>query len=146
MIRKVETISVTDYNNMASKETEGKHVRFQEPPTSPSPQRCEEEMEIQEAAPVRQDPPKEPEVLIISPRSDSEDSEVETLKKVIKERTTAWEKRRERAQKKRLILRIKKNTMGPNTLEVYRGMPPTPMEAPAQLFPEVKAEEIPNED
>ena len=147
VIRKVETISVTEYNNMTSEETDGKHVRFQEPPTSPSPQGCEEEeMEIQEAAPVKQDPPKEPEVLVISPKSDSEDSEIETLKKVIKERTTAWEKRRERAQRKRLILRIKKNSMGPNTLEVYRGMPPTPMEAPAQLFPEVKAEEIPNED
>ena len=150
VIRKVETISVTEYNNMPSEETEGKHVRFQEPPTSPSPQRCgeeeEEEMEIQEAAPVKQGPPKEPEVLVISPKSDSEDSEIETLKKVIKERTTAWEKRRERAQRKRLILRIKKNSMGPNTLEVYRGMPPTPMEAPVQLFPEVKAEEIPNED
>ena len=146
VIRKVETISVTEYNNMP----EDKHVRFQEPPTSPSPERCEEEkeeeMDIQEAAPVQQNPPKEPEVLVISPKSDSEDSEVETLKKVIKERATAWEKRRERAQRKRLILRIKKNTMGPNTLEVYRGIPPTPMEAPAQLFPEVKAEEIPNED
>ena len=136
---------------MPSEETEGKHVRFQEPPTSPSPQRCkeeegEEEMEIQEAAPVQQDPPKAPGVLVISPKSDSEDSEIETLKEVIKERTTAWEKRRERAQRKRLILRIKKNSMGPNTLEVYRGMPPTPMEAPAQLFPEVKADEIPNED
>ena len=58
VIRKVETISVTEYNNMPSEETEGKHVRFQEPPTSPSPQRCEkeeeeEEMEIQEAAPVQ---------------------------------------------------------------------------------------------
>ena len=148
VIRKVETISVTEYNNMPSEETESKHVRFQEPPTSPSPQTCEEEeeMEIQEAAPVKQNPPKEPEVLVISPKSDSEDSEVETLKKVIKERATAWEKRRERAQRKKLILRIKKNSMGPNTLEVYRGMPPTPMEAPAQLFPEVKAEEIPNED
>ena len=65
VIRKVETISVTEYNNMPSEETEDKHVRFQEPPTSPSPQRCEEEeeeeMEIQEAAPVKQDPPKEPE-------------------------------------------------------------------------------------
>ena len=146
VIRKVETISVTEYNNMP----EDKHVRFQEPPTSPSPERCEEEkeeeMDIQEAAPVQLDPPKEPEVLVISPKSDSEDSEVETLKKVIKERATAWEKRRERAQRKRLILRIKKNTMGPNTLEVYRGIPPTPMEAPAQLFPEVKSEEIPNED
>ena len=146
VIRKVETISVTEYNNMA----EDKHVRFQELPTSPSPERGEEEeeeeMEIQEAAPVQQDPPKEPEVLVISPKSDSEDSEVETLKKVIKERATAWEKRRERAQRKRLILRIKKNTMDPNTLEVYRGIPPTPMEAPAQLFPEVKADEIPNED
>ena len=146
VIRKVETISVTEYNNMP----EDKHVRFQEPPTSASPEWCEEEeeeeMDIQEAAPVQQDPPKEPDVLVISPKSDSEDSEVETLKKVIKERATAWEKRRERAQRKRLILRIKKNTMGPNTLEVYRGIPPTPMEAPAQLFPEVKAEEIPNED
>ena len=124
-------------------------MRFQEPPTSPSPQRCEEEeeeeIEIQEAAP-KQDPPKEPGVLVTSPKSDSEDSEIETLKKVIKERTTALEKRRERAQRKRLILRIMKNSMGPNTLEVYRGMPPTPMEAPSQLFPEVKAEEIPNED
>ena len=150
VIRKVETISVTEYNNMPSDETEEKHVRFQELPTSPSPQRCEEEeeeeMEIQGAAPVQQDPPKEPKVLVISPKSDSEDSEIDTLKKVIKERTTAWEKRRERAQRKRLILRIKKNSLGPNTLEVYRGMPPTLMEAPAQLFPEVKAEEIPNED
>ena len=147
VIRKVESISVTEYNNMTSEETDGKHVRFQEPPTSPSPQGCEEEeMEIQEAAPVKQDPPKEPEVLVISPKTDSEDSEVETLKKVIKDRATAWEKRRERAQRKKLILRIKKNSLGPNTLEVYRGMPPTPMEAPAQLFPEVKAEEIPNED
>ena len=94
-------------------------------------------MEVQEATPVKQDPPKEPEVLVISPRTDSDDSEVETLKQVIKERTTAWEKRRERAQRKRLILRIKKNNMGPNTLEVYRGTPPTPMEAPTQLFPEV---------
>ena len=131
---------------MSSGETEGKHVRFQEPPTSPSPQRCEEEMEVQEAAPVKQDPLKEPEVLVISPKTDSEDSEVDTLKQVIKERATAWEKRRERAQRKRLILRIKKNNMGPNTLEVYRGMPPTPMEAPTHLFPGVKAEEIPNED
>ena len=65
---------------------------------------------------------------------------------MIKERTTALEKRRERAQRKRLILRIKKNNMGPNTLEVYRGMPPTPMETPTQLFPEVKAEEVWNED
>ena len=103
-------------------------------------------MEIQEVAPVKQDPPKEPEVLVIYHKMDSEDSEVETLKKVIKDRATAWEKRRERAQKKKLILRIKKNSLGPNTLEVYRGMPPTPMEAPAQLFPEVKTEEIPNED
>ena len=95
---------------------------------------------------MKQDPPKEPEVLVISPKTDSDDSEVETLKQVIKERTTAWKKRRERAQRKRLILRIKKNNMGPNTLEVYRGMPPTPKEAPIQLFPEVKAEEIPNED
>ena len=148
VIRKVETISVTEYNNMP----EDKHVRFQEPPTSPSPERGEEEgeeeeeMEIEEAARAKQDPPKEPEVLVISPKSDSEDSEIETLKKVIKERATAWEKRRERAQRKRLILRIKKNTMGPNTLEVYRGIPPTPIEMPAQLFPEVKAEEIPNED
>ena len=85
-------------------------------------------------------------MLVISPKSDSKDSEVETLKKVIKERATAWEKRRERAQRKKLILRIKKNSMGPNTSEVYRGMPPTPMETPAQLFPEVKAEEIPDED
>ena len=147
VIRKVETISVTEYNNMTSEEKDGKHVRFQEPPTSPSPQGCEEEeMEIQEAAPVKQDPPKEPEVLVISPKTDSEDSEVGTLKKVIKDRATAWEKRRERGQRKKLILRIKKNSLGPNTLEVYRGMPPTPMEAPTQLFPEVKAEEIPNED
>ena len=137
VIHKVETISVTEYNNLPSGETEGKHVRFQEPPMSPLPQRCEEEMEVQEATPVKQDPPKEPEVLVISPRTDSDDSEVETLKQVIKERTTAWEKRRERAQRKRLILRIKKNNMGPNTLEVYRGTPPTPMEAPTQLFPEV---------
>ena len=147
VIRKVETICVTEYNNMTSEETDGKHVRFLEPPTSPSPQGCEEEeMEIQEAAPVKQDPPKEPEVLVISPKMDSEDSEVETLKKVIKDRATAWEKRRERAQRKKLILRIKKNSLGPNTLEVYRGMPSTQMEAPAQLFPEVKTEEIPNED
>ena len=147
VIRKVESISVTEYNNMTSEETDGKHVRFQEPPTSPSPQGCEEEeMEIQEPAPVKQDPPKEPEVLVISQKTDSEDSEVETLKKVIKDRATAWEKRRERTQRKKLILRIKKNSLGPNTQEVYRGMPPTPMETPAQLFPEVKAEEIPNED
>ena len=146
VINKVETISVTGYNNLRSRETEGKHVRFQEPPKSPSPQRCEEEMEVQEATPVKQDPSKEPEVLVISLKTDSDDSEVETLKQVIKERTTAWEKRRERAQRKRLILRIKKNNMGPNTLEVYRGTPPTPMEAPTQLFPEVKAKEIPNED
>ena len=146
VINKVETISVTEYNNLPSRETEVKHVRFQEPPKSPSPQRCEEEMEVQEATPVRQDPPKEPEVLVISPKMDSDDSEVETLKQVIKERTTAWEKRRERAQRKRLIVRIKKNSMGPKTLEVYRGTPPTPMEAPTQLFPEVKAKEIPNED
>ena len=137
VIRKVETISVTEYNNMP----EDKHVRFQEPPTSPSPERGEEEgeeeeeMEIQEAAPAKQDLPKEPEVVVISPKSDSEDSEVETLKKVIKERATAWKKRRERAKRKRLILRIKKNTMGPDTLEVYRGIPPTPIETPAQLFP-----------
>ena len=100
-------------------------------------------MEVQEDAPVRQDPPQEPEILVISPKTDSDDSEVETLKQ---ERATAWEKRRERAQRKRLILRIRKNNMGPNTLDVYRGTPPTPMEAPTQLFPEVKAEEIPNED
>ena len=43
--------------------------------------RCEEEMEVQEATPVRQDPPKEPEVVVISPKMDSEDSEVETLKR-----------------------------------------------------------------
>ena len=82
MIRKVEIICVTEYNNMISEETDGKHVRFLEPPTSPSPQGCEEEeeeeMEIQEAAPVKQDPSKEPEVLVISPKTDSEDSEVET--------------------------------------------------------------------
>ena len=57
VIRKVETISVTEYNNMTSEETDGKHVRFQEPPTSPSLQGCEEEeMEIQEAAPVKAGP------------------------------------------------------------------------------------------
>ena len=121
VINKVETISVTEYNNMPTGETEGKHVRFQEPPKSPSPHRSEEEMEVQEAAPGKYDPPKEPEVLVISPKMDSDDSEVETLKQVIKERATAWEKRRERAKKKRLILRIKENNLGPNTLEVYRG-------------------------
>ena len=114
-------------------------MRFQEPPKSPSPHRSEEEMEVQEATPVKYDPPKEPEVLVISPKMDSEDSEVETLKQVIKEMAIAWEKRRERAQKKRLILRIKKNNMGPNTLEVYRGMPPTAMDTRTQMFPEVKA-------
>ena len=37
VIRKVETISVTEYNNMTSEEMDDKHVRFLEPPTSPSP-------------------------------------------------------------------------------------------------------------
>ena len=47
VITKVETICVSEYNNMTSEETDGKHVRFLEPPTSPSPQGCEEEeMEI----------------------------------------------------------------------------------------------------
>ena len=146
VINKVKSISVAEYNDMPSQMKEEKHVRFEEPPKSPSPQRNEEEMEVQEAAPVKYDPPQEPEVVVISPKTDSEDSDAETLKQVIKERATAWEKRRERAQRKRLILRIKKNDLGPNTLEVYRGMPPTPMVAPTQLFPEEKTKETPNED
>ena len=141
VIQKVETISERQYNNLPEK-----HVRFQEPPKSPTPQRSEEEMEIQEPSTAKQDPPQEPEVLIISPKPDSDDSDGDKLRHEIQERTTAWEKRRARAQKKRLILRIRKNTMGPNTLEVYRGMPPTPVEAPAQLFPEVKLEGTSNGD
>ena len=80
---------MAEYNSRPAGETEGKHVKFQEPPKSPTPHRSEEEMEIQEAAPVKFDPPKEPEVLVISPKPDLDDSDGETLRQVIQERATA---------------------------------------------------------
>ena len=61
------------------------------------------------------------------------DSEEESPMEIKQARSEAWAKRKTPAQRKRLILKIKRNEVGPATLEICR-MPPTPVEAPARLF------------
>ena len=140
-IVRVESITEEEYNN---REPRGdtprpQHVKFTEAPASPPPQdRKEEEMDTQENQPTDLSPEDKisqgpaVEVKVYTKGSDSEEESREERKQ---NRSEAWAKRRIQAQRKRLILKIKRNTIGPATLEVCR-VPPTPEEAPARLFPE----------
>ena len=140
-IVRVESITQEEFNNREPRSETPRplHVKFEEAPASPPPHdRKEEEMDIQE----NQDavlPPEDQinqgpavEVKVYTRGSESEEESREDRKQ---HRAEAWAKRRVQAQRKRLILKIKRNTIGPATLEVCR-VPPTPEEAPAHLFPE----------
>ena len=143
-IVRVESITEEEYNK---REPRGdtprpQHVKFTEAPASPPPQdRKEEEMDTQENQPTEISPEgkssSQPavEVKVYTKGSDSEE---ETRDERKQNRSDAWAKRRMQAQRKRLILKIKRITLGPATLEVCR-VPPTPEEAPARLFPESDA-------
>ena len=132
-IEKLESIPLDQFNalgNIAPPPVkEEKMVRFQEPPTSPG-DREEEGMDV---LPYVPSPPQEPEVKIQEGRPVS--SEEEDVKE---SRRNSWAKRREAAAKKKLCLRLVKNKVGPNSLEVtHYHIPKTPTSPPAQLFPEV---------
>ena len=139
-IVRVESITEEEYNK---REPRGdtprpEHVKFMEAPASPPPQdRKEEEMDTLEnqaicLSPEDKDHPKPAIEVKVYQGSDSEEETKEERKQ---NRSDAWAKRRIQAQRKRLILKIKRNPLGPATLEVCR-VPPTPEEAPACLFPE----------
>ena len=140
-IVRVESITEEEYNK---REPRGdtprpQHVKFIEAPASPPPQdRKEEEMDTQENQSTDFSPEDKNshgpalEVKVYTKGSNSEEESKEERKQ---NRSEAWAKRRIQAQKKRLILKIKRNTLGPANLEVCR-VPPTPEEAPACLFPE----------
>ena len=138
-IEKLESISPEQFRNMGNilpppQSKEEKVVRFSEPPTSP---RSEEEMEVEPHNPTpqaAQSPPQDPEVEVVN--SGAYSSEEEDVKET---RRTSWIKRREAANRKKLCLRLVRNKMGPNTLEVYQ--PKTLVTPPNPLFPGKPADE-----
>ena len=140
-IVRVESITEEEYNQREPRTDTPRpqHVKFTEAPASPPPQdRKEEEMDTQENQSTNLSPEDKisqgpaVEVKVYTKGSDSEEESREERKQ---NRSEAWAKRRIQAQRKRLILKIKRNTIGPATLEVCR-VPPTPEEAPTCLFPE----------
>ena len=144
-IVKVESISKEEFDKMdpqgpradtAKPPASEVHVKILDAPTSP-PSRREEEMDTQDdtttGPSMAENPPREPnvEVKVYQQRTDSEEESPVKRKQA---RSEAWDKRKAQAQRKRLILKIKQNEVGPATLEVCR-MSPTPMETPTHLFP-----------
>ena len=132
-IEKLESISPEQFRSMGNimpppQPKEEKVVRFSEPPTSP---RSEEEMEVElhnPAPQAAQSPPQEPQVEVVD--SGAYSSEEEDVKET---RRTSWIKRREAAHRKKLCIRLVRNKVGPNSLEVYQ--PKTPVTPPNPLFP-----------
>ena len=140
-IVRVESITEEEYNKREPRGDTPRplHVKFTEAPASPPPQdRKEEEMDTQDNQStdlLPEDKTSQKPALEVKVYTKGSDSEEESREDRKQNRADSWAKRRIQAQRKRLILRIKKNTIGPATLEVCQ-VPPTPEEAPARLFPE----------
>ena len=134
-IEKLESIPLEQFNNIGNigpPIKEDKTVRFEEPPASPPAPREEEAMDL---TPKEEDPGTPPppplDAAVDVIESGVYTSEEEDIKET---RRTSWAKRREAAQRKRLCLRLVKNKVGPQSLEVYE-IPKTPGTPPSPLFP-----------